>query len=342
MPLGQDMTRRWRDLTGLLWVAAGLAVLLLAGRLSAGSLPAAGPRAVPPPNSRVVGQVPAPARAVASGSVTSIAAGSDAMWAAGRCTLSRVDPDAARVVHVAGTGQSRADCVVDVAVGAGAVWGTIPGVGLVRVDAATNRVVARVPVGPMWAPVAATATGVWVVCCGAERGWADGVLVRVDPAAGRVAARIRLGGRPTGVAAGPSGVWVAGHRRVWRVDPRTGRVVATFAVADGLAAGGRVVVGRDAVWVGDWAGQQVLRLDPGSGRVVARAAGVYAVGVAVVGPTTWAMSPGGLVALGRDATRPVLVDGLVPSAVSDLAAGQGALWVAAQTGLFRVDAQRLR
>jgi hypothetical protein len=118
--------------------------------------------------------------------------------------------------------------------------------------------------------------------------------------------------------------------------------VATFAVADGLAAGGRVVVGRDAVWVGDWAGQQVLRLDPGSGRVVARAAGVYAVGVAVVGPTTWAMSPGGLVALGRDATRPVLVDGLVPSAVSDLAAGQGALWVAAQTGLFRVDAQRLR
>jgi hypothetical protein len=168
------------------------------------------------------------------------------------------------------------------------------------------------------------------------------MLVRVDPAANRVASRIRLGGRPTGVAAGPSGVWVAGHGRVWRINPRTGQVVATIAVADGLAAGGRVVVGRAAVWVGDWAGQQVLRIDPRRGRVVARVAGVYALGVAVVGPDTWAMTPGGLVALGRDASRRVLVDGLVPSAVADLAAGQDALWVATRTGLVRIDTHRLR
>jgi hypothetical protein len=101
-------------------------------------------------------------------------------------------------------------------------------------------------------------------------------------------------------------------------------------------------VGHDAVWVGDWAGQQILRIDPRSGRVVARAAGVYALGVAVVGPATWAMTSGGLVALGGDASRRVHVDGLVPSAVSDLAAGQDALWIAARSGLFRIDADRLR
>src|SRR4029450_3468099 len=87
--------------------------------------------------------------------------------------------------------------------------------------------------------------------------------------------RIRLGGRPTGVAAGPSGVWVAGHGRVWRINPRTGQVVATIAVADGLAAGGRVVVGRGAVWVGAW-GRSAGAADrpaarpggrPGGGRV---------------------------------------------------------------------------
>jgi streptogramin lyase len=330
--------RRSRGLYGPLWIAAGVATLVLAGRLSTGSLPPA----TSPSSSRLAAQVPVAARIAWHDGVTAVTAGRDAVWAA-HCSLFRVDPGTARVVaHVAGTGRSRADCVLDVAVGAGAVWGAVPGVGLVRVDPATSRVVARVPVGPMWAPVAATATGVWVVCCGGERGWADGRLVRVDPAANRVAARIRLGGRPTGVAAGPSGVWVAGHGRVWRIDPRTGRVVATIAVADGLAAGGRVVVGRGAVWVGDWAGRQVLRIDPRRGRVVARAAGVYALGVAVVGPDTWAMTPGGLVALGRDASRRVLVDGLVPSAVADLAAGQNTLWIATRTGLFRIDAHRLR
>jgi len=342
MSLGRSMTRRSRGLTGPLWIAAGVAVLVVAGRLSTGSLHPTGPPATSPPSSRLVAQLPVAARVALPEGVVGVAVGADAVWAA-HCSLSRVDPDTARVVaHVAGTGRSRADCVVDVAVGAGAVWGAVPGVGLVRVDPATSRVVARVPVGPMWAPVAATDTGVWVVCCGGERGWADGMLVRVDPAANRVAARIRLGGRPTGVAAGPSGIWVAGHGRVWRIDPRTGRVAATIAVPDGLAAGGRVVVGRDAVWIGDWAGQQVLQIDPRRGRVVARAAGVYALGVAVVGPDTWAMTSGGLVALGRDAGHRILVDGLVPSAVSDLAAGRDALWIAARSGLFRIDAHRLR
>jgi hypothetical protein len=334
------MTGRSRGLAGLLWIAAGLAVLVVAGRLSTGRLDPSGPPATPP-GGRLSAQVPVAARVAVREGVTAVTAGSDAIWAA-HCALSRLDPGSARVVaQVAGTGRSRADCVVDVAVGAGAVWGAVPGVGLVRVDAASSRVVARVPVGPMWAPVAATAAGVWVVCCGGERGWAKGMLVRVDPAANRVAARIRLGGRPTGVAAGPSGIWVAGHGRVWRVDPRTGRVVATIPVADGLAAGGRVVVGREAVWIGDWAGQQVLRIDPDSGRVVARIRGVYALGVAVLGPATWAMTAGGLVALGRDAGRRVLVDGLVPSEAADLAAGRDALWIAARTGLFRIDAHRL-
>jgi hypothetical protein len=324
--------RRWRGLAGPLWIAAGVAALVLAGRLSTGSLPS---------GSRLAAQLPVAARIALHDGVTAVAVGADAVWAA-QCSLFRVDPGSARVVaQVAGTGRSRADCVLDVAVGAGAVWGAVPGVGLVRVDPVTSRVVARVPVGPMWAPVAATATGVWVVCCGGERGWADGTLVRVDPVANRVVARIRLGGRPTGVAAGPSGIWVAGHGRVWRIDPRTGRVVATVAVADGLAAGGRVVVGRDAVWIGDWAGQQVLRIDPRRGRVVARAAGVYALGVAALGPDTWAVTSGGLVALGRAGRHRVLVDGLVPSGVSDLAAGQNALWIAARTGLFRIDAHRL-
>jgi hypothetical protein len=336
------MMRRLRSLKGPLWIAAGVAALVLAGRLSTGSLPPSGSTATSPSTRSATAASPVAARIALPDGVTAVAAGMDAVWAA-HCSLSRVDPSTARVVaQVAGTGQSRADCALDVAVGAGAVWGSVPGVGLVRVDAATSRVVARVPVGPMWAPLAATATGVWVVCCGGERGWADGMLIRVDPAANRVAARIRLGGRPTGVAAGPSGIWVAGYGRVWRVDPRTGRVVATIAVADGLAAGGRVVVGRDAVWVGDWAGQQVLRIDPRRGRVVARAAGVYALGVAVVGADTLAMTSSGLVALGRDGAQRILVDGLVPSAVSDLAAGKDALWIAARTGLFRVDADRLR
>jgi YVTN family beta-propeller protein len=99
------------------------------------------------------------------------------------------------------------------AVGAGAVWVALPQGGLGRIDPASNRsTVVRVP-RCCDGELAAGEEALWV----ANRG--DGTLVRVDPATGRVAARVLLPRtteqRPHQVAVGEGAVWVtsAGTRR---------------------------------------------------------------------------------------------------------------------------------
>jgi streptogramin lyase len=154
--------------------------------------------------------------------------------------------------------------VVQVTVGAGAVWATTTaGRRLLRIDPGTARVAASLSV-PAQA-VAADASGVWAVCCGAGSGSRQ--LTRVDPASGRVVQAIRLPGRPQAVGIGPSGVWVRGAEGwIWRVDPASNRVVATIRLPSSDVAtgdpGGDIAVTKDEVWVSNPATATVRRIDP--------------------------------------------------------------------------------
>jgi len=133
----------------------------------------------------------------------------------------------------------------------------------------------------------------------------------------------------------------------WRVDPASNRVVARIVVPGGPArSSGSVLVDRDAVWVSDTASASVLRIDPRRNRVAGRD---FADGQAMVvaDGTVWATSGTTLVPVGDPTRRQVpLVDIADPGdsldAISDLAAGPGALWVAAPAGRYRVDLRRLR
>jgi hypothetical protein len=100
------------------------------------------------------------------------------------------------------------------------------------------------------------------------------------------------------------------------------------------------------VWVSDPASATVLRIDPRRNRVAGRD---FAGGQALVAPagTVWATSGTTLVPVGDPSRREVpLVDIADPEGsldtIGDLAAGAGALWVAAPAGLYRVDLRRLR
>jgi streptogramin lyase len=354
--MGGQMTRLSR---GLLVTVVGIATVAIAlvavGRLTSGSLRAIGPpasRPAGPPTaaSPIVARIPLPGRPQRPpwDGVSAIAVGADAVWAA-RCEVFRVDPRSNQVVTtVVGTGQSAATCLRSVTVGAGMVWGVAPGVGLVRIDPATNRVSARVPIPAVGASVAVTAAGVWAICCPGEPGEpprqypVDGTLIRVDPATGRVVQRIHLDGQPTAVAAGPSGVWVVGVGRLWGVDPVTGQVVVTTRVAEDLRGGGRVVVDRGAVWVAASAGGALLRADPRTGRVVARLVGACGGGVVVVGGVGWTPCAGGLLPLDRQTGPAVPLDGVDLLAISDIAGGWDAIWVMTWARIFRVDPHRLR
>jgi glutamine cyclotransferase len=341
--------------TGLragLGVLAALGVLLVAGRLSAvGSDPSSAPdeaASAPAQAPHSVVELTEP--------ISGLAVDRKGLWVAHGGTVDRLDP---RALQVTGSAQApRAAAAVPpdatgqirgLAAGGGAIWATLasPARGLVRIDAATARVVAVLPVagvGPAAVGGTGAAAGVWVVCCGGETFLGPSRLVRVDPASNRVVAQIPLPGLPDAVGVGPSGVWVrAAAGPVWRIDPVTNRVVAEVPVPRGLGGTqGSVLVGRDAVWVSDPASATVLRIDPRSNRVVGRVEVAGAPLAATADGTVVAVSGGRVLSLGGGPLRGVHVDELNGAYASALAATADTIWIAESDALLRVDRRELR
>jgi DNA-binding beta-propeller fold protein YncE len=197
----------------------------------------------------------------------------------------------------------------DVAAASGAVWvlnRSQPSGDaiLVRVDPATDRVVARIAIGPAAVRVAAGDGGVWVL-----RSSANGSdLVQVDPATNRVARTVPLGNstRPA-MASGEhhllvagGAVWVMNQAGILRVDPGSGQVKTVmgpdrYGPLSGLAAAG------GSVWA--VAGMVVQQIHPEHGTI------------------GWEGAP----------------KELTPMIPSGLTAGAGALWVVGTGFLARFD-----
>lgn len=357
-----------KTLTHTTAVVVALSALLVVGRLTSGSLRPPSPPTVttadlsplpPSPSTR-----PSPVTAhLQFGEVSAVTVDGDVVWAAHMCAISRVDSHTNRVVAkvpLPPIPPIRGGCrVVGMAADTGALWVSLSGERLLRVDPRGNRVVASLTLANLAAPVV-TDIGVWAVCCWSGIGTRHpaGSLVRVDPASNHVMARVRLPGLPTAVGAGPSGLWVTGAGGpIWRVDPASERVVATIRVPGGLGGlpgrqgpagqAGEVLVDSDAVWVANPASAQVLRVDPADNRLVgsepADGRSLVAAGGAV-----WASDGTSLLALGgqggqvslAELARQAVDEGAPP--VSDLAASPAAVWVGGPLGLFRVDLARLR
>jgi YVTN family beta-propeller protein len=165
-----------------------------------------------------------------------------------------------------------------VAVGAGGAWFADQGF-VSRVDPATGKIRALIPVG-----IAATA-----VTVGGGAVWAIGALgiARIDPSSNKVVATIPIGQNvnapggpgPVELAVGEGSVWVAnrllgrngflpsGKRgSVSRIDPATNAVVATIRVGHEPSG---IAVGGGAVWVVNGTDATVSRIDPHTNRVTA-------------------------------------------------------------------------
>jgi streptogramin lyase len=115
----------------------------------------------------------------------------------------------------------------------------------------------------------------------------DRQLWRIDPRTRRVVATIALGFSPAKVAAGAGGVWITDqlHDRVVQLDPRTSRVVRSVPVSRGPMG---VTIHGGSVWVAGAIGHAVTRIDARTGRVIATipvAASPQA--VAVDGGSAW-------------------------------------------------------
>jgi DNA-binding beta-propeller fold protein YncE len=141
---------------------------------------------------------------------------------------------------------------------------------LARVDPATNRVTARIPVRPHSFCAAFGFDSVWTASTTDGTPEGAGSVQRVDPRTESVVATIPVGRGPRFLAAGAGGVWTLdqGDGTVSRVDPVRNALAAAIPT-EVPGTGGDIAVGAGRVWVR--AKRTALSvIDPATGRVTAR------------------------------------------------------------------------
>ena len=240
--------------------------------------------------------------------------GAGAVWVGDGGRISRIDPTTERIERVPGA-------ATPIAVGAGALWArAFDSVHtIVRIDPATNQVVATIDLGVDPGTIAVDGTDVWV---------ADpaGTVVRIDATSNTVRARIWIGSLTFGIAAGPDVVWVSGrsfddrHAMLWRVDPATNAVVATITTPVNC---GTLAVDAGVTWVECITAR---RIDASRNALVSTRAGAL-VGLAAADGAAWALDQSGTLA------RISNIDDTVrtmatPAGSEGVAVGYGAVWLA--------------
>lgn len=219
---------------------------------------------------------------------------------------------------------------------------------VLRLDPATHRVRARIPLGGAPTSVAADRGVVWVLSDDtAPPGTSRSHLFKLDSRSGRILSRVPVNGTGGSVAVGAGGVWLIANVHaadIERIDP--GGSHRRTAFFPNLGAQELVVTGQ-SVWTRGDLG--VIEIDAASGRVAGQVRGIASAGV--IGSTrtlladrdgAWVVSPaeGRLyrVESGRITRRIAVGD-----TAGAMARVGGAIWVSARRGagggyeIVRVD-----
>jgi DNA-binding beta-propeller fold protein YncE len=178
------------------------------------------------------------------------------------CTVSRIDPGANRLV---GTPTRLPADGWDLAVGAGSVWATQFDGRLLRIDARTGRIRARISARPIYFGSVVTVGGGFVWTGNDDERNHSGSVSKIDPATNRVVGNLPGLGSPQSIAFGHGAVWVADHAG-WlvKIDPARLKVIARQRLDFGPHG---VVVTSHAVYVADAHGGRLLQADPETAKV---------------------------------------------------------------------------
>jgi YVTN family beta-propeller protein len=271
-----------------------------------------------------------------------IAYAAGALWVMTPTGVARVDPATrrvvARVAHTFNFQEAISGGWIDG--DAGAVWVTdYVRDELLRIDPATNSVVATIMVGPNPAGVAVGGGAVWVANHHGRS------VSKIDPATNRIVATIPIGDQTAPVEVGPqslvyaAGVWLIapedGAFAVERLDPATDKVTTKFPIARPC---GDLLSDVDAAWSATTdcgSTDSITRFAPSG---VGRTAG--GVGPPLGGESGlgafWALTPGKLLRL--DSGSATVVGGLrlLTDEGNGLALTPDAVWVTTFLGLYRL------
>jgi DNA-binding beta-propeller fold protein YncE len=216
-----------------------------------------------PPSVGVHIPVPRPFRVIAGeGSVWVLSRGPRPCSPAQPCTVARIDPGTNRLI---GTPTRLPADGWDLAVGAGSVWATQFDGRLVRIDARTGAIRARISARPIYFGSVATFGGGFVWTGNDDERNHSGSVSKIDPVTNRVVGNLPGLGSPQSIAFGQDAVWVADHTG-WlvKIDPVKLKVVARRRLDFGPHG---VVVAAHAVYVADAHGGRLLQVDPETAKV---------------------------------------------------------------------------
>jgi hypothetical protein len=308
--------------------------------------------------------------------VISVTVADNAVWAVtDDRRLVRVDPATNAIMATIALPDQSEWPEDNVAYGHGSVWVPVASPdtvdqpeldGLLRIDPATNKIVARIHIGQSPEGIAITQNAVWTANHRAE--WVSGAPAatgkydasRVDPSSNTETTRVLVEARPTEGASrdywccGPSsitaaagGLWLTdpqsfGNGLVIRVDPATNAVTARISFENTKAVACGQIVGDDAaIWVESSCDDTyVAHIDPQTNTIAAAIdTGNPTTGIALGFGSVWvtAAGPFGVTGLNRidPATNKVVARTklVLPSAI---ATGLGSVWVGSNKNLLRI------
>ena len=184
----------------------------------------------------------------------------------GGSALNAVDDNAVGIVdagsHTLDAQATGVDDPQGVASGAGAVWVSSGGGGVVKIDPQTHAVTQTIDVGDGPDGLAVDGRNVWVANS------LDGTVSQVSADTDHEVAHYTVGNDPTGVAVGDGSIWVtnAGDGTITRLD-RYGRHENTINVHSPVHD---IAYGGGSLWVTDPVGNGVLRVPVSSPSSVTR------------------------------------------------------------------------
>jgi len=172
---------------------------------------------IDPAANAVAAKVPAGTRPLG------IAYGARSLWVASSFSSAviRIDPVKRKAVKRIGVGISP----YDVTFGAGAAWVSNELSDTVsRISPRKNKAVARIRVASQPNGITSAFGSIWVACLRGNR------VIRINPARNRVSARVTVPAADW-ITASPDSLWISTERgRIYRLNPKTLKVIATIQV----------------------------------------------------------------------------------------------------------------
>jgi YVTN family beta-propeller protein len=255
--------------------------------------------------------------------------------------LLRLDPGTGATV----SGGTVPDGVSQFTSGAGFLWAAGNGYRIAQIDPHTLAIVHLFMEPAATAGIAYAGAGLWATIdpgngeIGGDQPPVDATLNLIVTASGESAKAVPIGALPDFVDSAYGSLWVTNHHSsfVTRVDPVSGRVVAS--VSTGLLPIGDASVtdGGESVWVADWDAGTLRRINPLTNRQVAELP-VPAYTLTFGDGAVWAVDQDDALLIRVDPATDRMVTAIRnPNGNAALTFAEGDVWVASGADVLKID-----